>query len=652
MSVEAMQSLTTQGFVDALDGLVLSGWAANMDTPGQPASLLLVVDDHPVAMFECSEPRPDVNALGFPGLKLGYRFELPEHLLDGGEHRISIRFRGGPALRHTLGTGAYSDEITFRYHPTTVKGMVDGIFGASIRGWAVRTDSRSGEKTGGVTIEVRANGAKLGQVSASLIRNDVAEAFGCEPHCGFLYTLPPRFRDSKPFVLEFHAAPEGGQLDGSPFAGAVLERTSTDQLHAMHAKVEALCSQMYALKDQLRQMLTADEHTVDRYHAWAVAYHETLRARMADERRTPEFTSLFAGRDPKVSVLCPAYRPGLADFAAAVESVRRQSWRNWELIIVDDGSGSAALTEVIDGFVAADPRIRAVPHASNQGISAATNTAVAAATGDWIALFDHDDLLVDVALEVMLAAALNTGARLLYSDEDKIDAAGYFSEPHLKTDWNYRLLLTNNYVCHLLLADAAVLREAGPLDPSYDGAQDHDLLLRVSEAAGGRSRIHHVPELLYHWRLTAGLDRRRPVGNKDYAARGRARRAVLDHLGPAGGGRRSGHGLPHEPRPSTTFAGVSPAHRPARRVRGDPVHASRWPSRGAAWRASWWRPSTRGCEVRAGRQLVDRPRNGGLAGRPRRRGARPGGADRGAVQLRPPSTTSPPAGSTPTCCCS
>ena len=163
----------------------------------------------------------------------------------------------------------------------------------------------------------------------------------------------------------------------------------------------------------------------------------------------------------------------------------------------------------------------------NQGISAATNTGIAAATGAWVAFFDHDDLLVDVALEAMLLAALNAGARAAYSDEDKVDGLGILSEPHLKTDWNYRLLLTNNYACHLLMIEAGTLRELGPLRAAYDGAQDHDLLLRLSELLPAQA-ICHVPEILYHWRKSKGSTA--AAGSaKGYAAEA-GRQAILDHL--------------------------------------------------------------------------------------------------------------------------
>ncbi len=526
MPIKLSDAKVRFGHIDVVSETIVRGWAIDLTQRDHPAALLLLVDDHLVGSFVCTEPRPDLNALELPGLRLGFQFSTPETLLDGQPHRLSIRFRNGETLTFG-GEGQVRNEAVVTFHPTTVHGMVDGMFGASIRGWAFRANRRDQQRAGGVTLEVRANGVRIGQVKAGLIRSDVATVHGCEPHCGFLYTVPHRFRDGRPFVIEFRATPEGTPLEGSPFSGSVLARDNVDQLFDMYARVETLCTQLYALKDQLRQMTTADEHTMDTYNSWAEAYYPTLRARLVAERRGPRYAGLIGDAPPKVSVICPAYKPGLADFIQAVDSVRRQTWANWELIIVDDGSRSPLLTQAVEEMCAADPRIRAVPHRKNQGISAATNTGIDAATGDWVALFDHDDLLVDTALEVMLLAAANTGARVLYSDEDKIDGSGNLSEPHLKTDWNPRLLLTNNYVCHLLLVEAGTLRAAGPLRTQYDGAQDHDLMLRLSEAVPAAA-IHHVPEILYHWRKTPGSTAAAQSA-KSYAVDA-GRQAVRDHL--------------------------------------------------------------------------------------------------------------------------
>ena len=232
---------------------------------------------------------------------------------------------------------------------------------------------------------------KLGQIKAGLIRNDVADVHGCEPHCGFLYSVPLRYRDGRPFELEFHATPEGGQIEGSPFRGSVLVRDSMDQLHDMYARVETLCTQAYALKDQLRNMVVADEFTMDNYHGWAIDLFR--HASGPPGRRAPQpglSGAVGHGHGDRVGPLS-GLQAEAGRFRAAVESVRRQSWsrlgtdhrrRRQQLPGADRGHCE---------LCASDPRIRAVPHKKNQGISAATNTAIAAATGDWIALFDHDD---------------------------------------------------------------------------------------------------------------------------------------------------------------------------------------------------------------------------------------------------------------------
>src|SRR6185312_5490714 len=204
---------------------------------------------------------------------------------------------------------------------------------------------------------------------------------------------------------------------------------------------------------------------------------------------------------PLVSIICPVHKPRLGDFVAAVESVRAQSYANWELILVDDASKSAELTDRIAGFAREDSRIKATTQKTNKGISGATNAALARAKGAYVAFLDHDDLLEERALEFMVAAALRTGARMLYSDEDKIDDAGYFSEVNFKPDWNHRLLLAQNYVCHFLMVERAQLAKAGRFRTECNGAQDHDMVLRLTEIIP-HNEILHVPEVLYHWRKT------------------------------------------------------------------------------------------------------------------------------------------------------
>jgi GT2 family glycosyltransferase len=246
-----------------------------------------------------------------------------------------------------------------------------------------------------------------------------------------------------------------------------------------------------------------------------------------------------------VSIICPTYKPRLRDFVAAVESVLAQTYSHWELIVVDDASRSTELTKCIAALKQRDKRIRPVALKANRGISAATNAGLAQANGRYVAFLDHDDLLAGRALEFMLAAALRSGAQMLYSDEDKIDDDGAFSEPNFKPDWNYRLLLSINYVCHLVLVERAQIEKTGSFRTECDGAQDHDLIIRLSEAIPS-DRIEHVPEVLYHWRKTPGSTA--VCGHSKNYAVAAGVRAIQDHLD-----RKGLAGRVHSPRGITCF---------------------------------------------------------------------------------------------------
>lgn len=178
-------------------------------------------------------------------------------------------------------------------------------------------------------------------------------------------------------------------------------------------------------------------------------------------------------------------------------------------------------------FAAKDSRIRVLPLKKNLGISGATNEGMKAAKGQYTVFFDHDDMMVDVALETMMRKMQETGALLLYSDEDKVDQANNWQSPNFKPDFNYRYLLGCNYICHLTMIQTATMHEVGLLRAEYDGAQDHDFILRACEILP-HEKIAHVPELLYHWRMTPNSTAV-TVGNKNYAIAAGVK-AVSDHL--------------------------------------------------------------------------------------------------------------------------
>jgi glycosyltransferase involved in cell wall biosynthesis len=233
---------------------------------------------------------------------------------------------------------------------------------------------------------------------------------------------------------------------------------------------------------------------------------------------------------PLFSVVTPVYGPPLSVLREAIQSVRDQTFSDWELILVDDHSPSEDVRRVLREAAASDRRIRVVERDVNGGIVAASNDALAVSRGAFVALLDHDDLLTPNALEVMAhAIADHSDVDYLYSDEDKIDSHGKHRDLFRKPDWSPERLRHQMYTCHLSVLRASVVHDVGGFHEGSDGSQDHDLALRVSERA---RRVVHVPEVLYHWRILPGSSAA-VADEKPYAweAGKRAVQAHLDRLG-------------------------------------------------------------------------------------------------------------------------
>jgi GT2 family glycosyltransferase len=228
---------------------------------------------------------------------------------------------------------------------------------------------------------------------------------------------------------------------------------------------------------------------------------------------------------PTISIVMPVYNTKPKELAAAIDSVLAQSYRRWQLCICDDCSSQPAVRELLEGYAAQDPRIKIHYAAQRGGISRASNAAWNMASGDFIALLDHDDTLAPHALAfVCQAINRNPDSDFFYSDEDKIDEDGTRFDPFFKPDWSPDLFLSENYICHLLVLRRDLADKLGQFNPALDGSQDYDLALRASELASG---IHHIPKVLYHWRAgmastASGID------NKSYALEA-ARLALQQH---------------------------------------------------------------------------------------------------------------------------
>ena len=207
---------------------------------------------------------------------------------------------------------------------------------------------------------------------------------------------------------------------------------------------------------------------------------------------------------PLISIVMPVYNPPVDWLRECLESVLAQYYPHWQLCIADDASSDPEVLALLADYAAKDPRIEVIYREHNGHICAASNSALELARGEFVALLDHDDRLSPAALFHVVEALQNRpDAGLLYSDEDKLNASGTRYDPHFKPQWNPDLLLAQNYISHLGVYRTALLRELGGFREGFEGAQDHDLALRVT-ARLSAEQIVHIPHVLYHWRAGEG----------------------------------------------------------------------------------------------------------------------------------------------------
>lgn len=305
-----------------------------------------------------------------------------------------------------------------------------------------------------------------------------------------------------------------------------------------YLKKNGVTNTFYAAAERMQE-----ERSMSVYRYQPPEEEELIRQR----KETAAYPYLF-------SIVVPAYETRETHLREMIDSVLAQSYEHWELIIVDAGK-SDAVERTVRCIIQenGDDRIHYTRLAENRGIAENTNAGIAQATGDYIALLDHDDFITPDALYYM-ADAVHRSRRvdcplsLLYSDEDKYDEdAKTFVNPHIKREFNLDLILSNNYICHFLAVEAGLMKRL-QLRGAYDGAQDYDLVLRVVDALWSRgslapaaNRICHISRVLYHWRShrdSTALN----TGSKSYAYEA-GRRALEDFCGRRGFPAKVSHSL-------------------------------------------------------------------------------------------------------------
>ena len=274
----------------------------------------------------------------------------------------------------------------------------------------------------------------------------------------------------------------------------------------------------------IHRLLTIGPPHARSYREWIRLYDS-----LGDDDRNHIRSRIASLRSrPLISIIMPVYNAPAGWLCEAIQSVQEQLYPNWELCIADDASTDARIRPLLARFSASDPRIKLTLRETNGHISAASNSALQLASGEFIAFLDQDDLLSEHAL-YWAAEEINAHpeAKLIYGDYDKLDRRGRRCAPYFKPDWDYDLFLCQNLVGHLGFYCHARVRAIGGFRAGLDGSQDYDLALRFCEGLD-QDRIRHIPRVLYHWRMHRESSAR-DVSVKSYAVES-ARRAVRDHL--------------------------------------------------------------------------------------------------------------------------
>lgn len=288
-----------------------------------------------------------------------------------------------------------------------------------------------------------------------------------------------------------------GVAPAGTLRGSLLRATLKAAVVAKQAGLKGvLKAAPYALERVWRNRHMVHE-TGDSYAAWLVKHEPPKRELCEQKFRAAEFSY-----QPLISLLMPTYNTPVAMLKAALESVHAQTYGNWELCVADGASASAELRALLQTRAQQDARIKLKFLAENQGISGNSNEALELAHGEWIALLDHDDELAPHALfEYVKRLNEDRTIDVLYSDEDKLDEQGVRCEPFFKPAWSPEYFRGVMYVGHLLCCRRSLLEAAGGFDARYDGVQDFELMLRLSERT---TQIRHVSKILYHWRQLPG----------------------------------------------------------------------------------------------------------------------------------------------------
>ncbi len=259
--------------------------------------------------------------------------------------------------------------------------------------------------------------------------------------------------------------------------------------------------------------LYLEPNNINEYNQWLEKYEQPIEYKELKYK-------------PLISIVIPVYNIGREYLAKCIDSILNQKYDNFEICLVDDASTNEETIETLREYEEKDKRVRVKYRKQNGHISNASNDGIKMAKGEFISLVDDDDELTEDALySVVYELNKNKKLDFIYSDEDKLDTTGRRCYPNFKPDWSPDTLLSLNYICHLTTIRKTLVDKVGGFRVGFEGAQDFDLFLRVTELT---DKIHHIPRILYHWRMVEGSTSM-VIDNKSYAVE-RGKKAIEDAL--------------------------------------------------------------------------------------------------------------------------
>lgn len=333
--------------------------------------------------------------------------------------------------------------------------------------------------------------------------------------------------EGKEYSIEFR---NGNNIKSLPLTSFFSERNETKKL-SIGTALKRISPKMIkrffeylkenGIKETVYKILFGMQEEFD-YDAWF------RRNRILDEELERQKKIVFSYA-PKISILVPTFNTPKDLLIEMIESVRNQSYTNWQLCIAD-GSDQDETKNIIKEYVSKDNRIVVSWLDKNYGISGNTNKALELADGEYTALFDHDDVLELNALYEVVSSLQEEHHDIVYTDEDKLNGKTLqYEDPNFKSDYNEDLLLSHNYITHFFVVKTNILREVGGFNSEYDGAQDYDVILKCVEKTDD---IHHIAKILYHWRMHEGSTALNPESKMYcYIAGEKAIQHHLDRIG-------------------------------------------------------------------------------------------------------------------------